>query len=192
MSDVTGAVLATLRGRAGRARLRVGVFYRGDPALLRAVLAEGHLTVVAGDRFRALFKVAERLGPAGARPFSIVEARFGALPFRPGSFDALILTRGLPSGADPTLTIAALRPYLRPGGVIVFPHPVTDGGMGRLSRALHVLRRETLPPCPRHALCESIMRAGFKEISQIVPAGRGIAPWIVTAGVVGRYEPARN
>jgi hypothetical protein len=186
MSDVAGAVLAALRGRAGRARLRVGVFYRGDPTLLRALLAEGHLTVVAGDRFRALFRVAERLGPAGSRPFSIVEARFGALPFRPASLDALILTRGLPGGADPALTIAALRPYLRPGGALVFPHPVTDGPVSRFVRALRLPSRGTLPPCPRHALCESIMSAGFKEISQIVPAGRTIAPWIVTAGVVGR------
>jgi hypothetical protein len=164
----------------------VGVFYRGDPDLLRALLAEGHLTVVAGDRFRALFRVADRLGPAGPRPFSIVEARFGALPFRPSSLDALILTRGLPSGADPAPTIAALRPYLRPGGALVFPHPVTDGSLGRLSRALGVRLRGTLPPCPRHVLCESAMSAGFKEISQIVPAGRTVAPWIVTAGVVGR------
>jgi ubiquinone/menaquinone biosynthesis C-methylase UbiE len=186
MSDVAGAVLASLRRRAGRARIKVGVFYRGDPALLRALLAEGHATVVAGDRFRQLFRVAEQLGPVGARPFSIVEARFEALPFGPGSLDALVLTRGLPSGADPAQAIAALKPFLRPGGVIVFPHPVTDGRAGALSRVLRVLWRGTQPPCARHALCASAMSAGLKEISQIVPAGRGGAPWVVTMGAVGR------
>jgi len=186
MSDLVGAVLAALRGRAGPARLRVGVFHRGNPALLRAVLAEGHATVVAGDRFRSLFKIAEQLGPSGARPFTIVEARFSALPFRRGSLDALVLTRGLPSGADPTPTLAALKQYLRPGGAIVFPHPVADGGRGHVGRALHVLRRGILPPRQRHELCESAMAAGFREVSQIDPPGWGLAPWIVTAGVAGR------
>ena len=186
MSDVKGAVLAALRRSAGRARLKVGVFYRGDSRLLRAVLAEGHATVVAGDRFRALFKIAEQLGPPGVRPFSIVEARFAALPFTPSSLDALVLTCGLPSGADPSLTIAALKPFVRPGGVIMFPHPVTDGKLGSLSRVLRVLRRGTQPPCQRHTLCASAMSAGLKEISQIVPGGRGVVPWVVTTGVVGR------
>jgi hypothetical protein len=186
MSDLAGAILAALRRRAGRARLKVGVFYRGDPAVLRAVVAEGHATVVAGDRFRALFKIAGQFGPVGSRPISIVEARFSALPFRRSSLDALVLARGLPSGADPTPTIAALKQYLRPGGALVFPHPVTDGGRGRLARPLHVLRRGILPPCPRHALCESAMAAGYREVSQIVPSGQWLAPWIVTVGVAGR------
>jgi hypothetical protein len=186
MSDVRGAVLAALRRSAGRPRLKVGVFYRGDPRLLRALLAEGHATVVAGDRFRALFKIAEQLGPPGARPFSIVEARFTALPFAPSSLDALVLTRGLPSGADLSPTIAALKPFVKPGGVIMFPHPVTDGKLGRLSRVLRVLRRGMQPPCRRHTLCASAMSAGLKEISQIVAGAKGAAPWVVTAGVVGR------
>jgi len=186
MTDVAGAVLAALRRGAGRARLKVGVFYRGNPGLLRALLAEGHVTVVAGDRFRALFRIAGKLGPPGARPFSIVEARFAALPFRPSSLDALVLTGGLPRGADLAPTIAALTPFLKPGGAIVFPHPVIDGKLGALSLALCALARGTQPPCRRHALCASAMSAGLREISQIVPRGRGAVPWIVTAGVVGR------
>jgi len=186
LTDVAGAVLAALRIRAGRARIKVGVFYRGDPGLLHALLAEGHATVVAGDRFRALFRAAQRLGIPGLRPFSIVEARFAALPFRLGSLDALVLTRGLPGGADPAATICALKPFLRPGGAIVFPHPVTDGRLGALAGAVGLLRRGTQPPCRRDLLCASAMRAGLREVCQVVPRGRTAAPWIVTSGVVGR------
>jgi len=186
LTDVAGAVLAALRKSAGRARLKIGVFYRGNPGLLYSLLAEGHATVVAGDRFRELFRAAERLGIPGERPFSIVEARFTALPFRPSSLDALVLTGGLPRGADPATTIRAFMPFVRPGGAIVFPHPVTDGARGVLVRPLRVLRRGTQPPCRRDVLCASAMSAGLREISQIVPPGRRGAPWVVTAGVVGR------
>ena len=186
MTDVAGAVLAALRRSAGRARLKIGVFYRGNPGLLCSLLAEGHATVVAGDRFRVLFRAAERLGFPGERPFAIVEARFTALPFRPSSLDALVLTAGLPRGADPAVAIRALTPFVRPGGAIVFPHPVTDGRRGALVRPFFALRRGTQPPCRRDVLCASAMSAGLREISQIVPPGRGGAPWVVTAGVVGR------
>jgi hypothetical protein len=192
MSDVAGAVVAALRARAGRSRIRVGVFYRGDLALLLALLAEGHPTVVAGDRFRALHKAAERLGPPGARRFSIVEARFDALPFAPASLDALVLARGLPSGGEPEATIAALKPFLAPGGVLVFPHPVTDGRRGFLASASRVLRRGMQRPCRRHVLCASAMGAGFRDVRQLVPAGRGAVPWIVTSGSAGRADAGRN
>ena len=186
MKDIAGAIASALRRRARGGRLRVGVFYRGRLAALDAVLSDGHETIVAGDSFRALFKAASRTGGAGRRSRVLVEARYGALPFRPGSLDALVLTDGLPRTADLTGALAALRPFLAPGGVLVFPHPVTDGRRGPLSRLLRAPFLGTLAPLSRSALCENAMAAGYCEIGQEVPKGRGLVPWIVTVGASGR------
>jgi hypothetical protein len=121
-----------------------------------------------------------------SRSYCLVEARFDALPFRPRSLDALVVLRGLPRGAPYEQTIAALELFLAPRGVLVFPQPVTDGRRGRLTRLLRAPFLRTLPPLPRHALCQGAMTVGYREIGQIVPAGRAVVPWIVTHAAAGR------
>ena len=186
MSDVAGAIAAAIRRRAGGEKLKVGVFYRGDPESLRAVLALGHHTIVAGDSFRALWRAARRIGVPKSHSFRLVEARFDALPFRPGGLDALVLLRGLPRGAAYEPTIARLKELLAPGGVVIVPHPVTDGRRGRLTRLLRAPFFRTLPPLARHALCRGAMAVGYRDVGQVVPAGRAVIPWIVTFGAAGR------
>jgi hypothetical protein len=186
MSGVAGAIVAALRRRAGKERLRIGVFYRRDPEALVAILNLGHDTIVAGDSFRALYRAARRIGVPKSHSFRLVEARFDALPFRPGSLDALVLLRGVPAGAGYESTVLALKAFLAPGGVLVFPHPVTDGRRGRLARLLRAPFFGTLPPQAREALCRGAMSAGLGEVGQLAPAGRGLVPWIVTFGASGR------
>jgi len=186
VSDLAGAIVAALRRRANGEQLRVGVFHRKEFEALGAVIAEGHWTAVAGDNFRALFLSAQRLGSAGKRSYRLAEARFDALPFRPGSLDALVLTCGLPRGLGAEAAMKALKRFLAPGGALVFPHPVTDGKRGRFARLLRLPFWKTLPPLSRHSLCRDAMSAGYCDVGQIAPAGRGAVPWIVTFATSGR------
>jgi hypothetical protein len=186
MSDVAGAIAAAVRRRAGGGRLKIGVFYRRDPERLAGVLNLGHDAVAAGDSFRALWKAARHLGVPKSRAFCLVEARFDALPFRPGGLDALVLLSGLPRGAPYEETIASLKRFLAPGGTLIFAHPVTDGRLGRLARLLRSPFLASLPPLPRHALCRGAMAVGYGDVGQIVPAGRALVPWVVTFATAGR------
>lgn len=186
MTRVAGAIAAALRARAGGERLKVGVFYRRGPGALAAILDLGHDTVVAGDSFRAIYRAARRIGAPKGPSFRIVEARFDALPFRPGSLDALVVAGGLPRGPEIERALAALRAFLAPGGVLVFPHPSTDGRRGGLVRILRAPFVRTRPPLARETLCAAAMAAGYREVGQLEPAGRRLVPWIVTFGAAGR------
>jgi hypothetical protein len=187
MSNLDAVVIRRLRSTAGGRRLKLGVLCRSDLDLVEAVAAEGHPTLVLGDRFRRLFALSRRLDRIGSQPSLIVEALFDALPVAQRSLDALVLSGGLPRGASPTETLARLRGLLAPGGLLIWPHPTTDGTRGRLGRVLVPARRGIAPPARRHRLCAWVMEAGYGAVRQ-QPATGGPVPWVVTSGVAGRLE----
>jgi hypothetical protein len=184
MSDLDLTVTRLLRAAAGGRRLRLGVLCRGDLALVEAVIAEGHPSLVLGDRFRQLFALHRRLERIGFRSVLVVEAFFDAPPVARRSLDALILSGGLPSGSSPVLTLARLRGLLTPGGLLIWPHPTTEGTRGRLGRVLVPARRGVAPPAGRHRFCAWAMEAGYRAVRQHSTRG-GPVPWVVTSGIAG-------
>jgi hypothetical protein len=185
MSDLDATVTRLLRSTAGGRRLKLGVLCRGDLALVESVIAEGHPTVVLGDRFRRLFALSRRLDRIGSRSVVVVEAFCDELPVAQRSLDALVLSGGLPGGASPAHTLARLRGLLAPGGLLVWPHPTTEGTQGRLGRVLVPARRGVAAPARRHRLCAWVMEAGYRAVRQ-QPTSGGPVPWVVTSGTAGR------
>jgi hypothetical protein len=187
MSDVDATVIGLLRLSAAGRRLRLGVLSRGNIGLVAALAAEGHRTMVIGDRFRKLFAVHRRLEDIGLRHVLVVEASLDALPVALRGLHALVLANGLPGGAAPAQTLARLRLLLAPGGLLIWPHPVIDGVRGRLGKAMAPARLGTAPPAARHRLCAWAMAAGYRAISQRATS-RGPLPWVVTTGTAGRLS----
>jgi hypothetical protein len=187
MNDLEPTVIRLLRNASGGRWLKLGVLCRGNLALVESVLAEGHPSIVVGDRFRTLFKLYDRLENIGSRPIVVIEAELDAIPIRPWSLDALVLSRGLPSVKGATEILARLRRLLAPGGLLVWPHPIGDGTRGKLGRLLVPARRGVAPPLPRHRLCTLTMRAGFRAVRQLATSG-GPVPWVVTTGTAGRLR----
>jgi len=187
MSDLAATVVRLLREAALGRQLRLCVLCRGNLALIEAVLAEGHPSIVVGDRFRTLYNLHRRVENIGLRPISVIEAELDALPLRPWSLDALVLSRGLPSGGRAAETLARLRQLLAPGGTLVWPHPVEDGTRGRLGLLIAPARRGIAPPAARHQLSALTMRAGFCAVRQHAASG-GAVPWVVTTGSTGRLR----
>ncbi|MBW2276306.1 MAG: hypothetical protein JRF63_02375 [Deltaproteobacteria bacterium] len=187
MSDLPSTVIRLLRSSAGGRWLKICVICRGNLGLVESVLAEGHPTVVVGDRFRTLYSLHRRLGGIGPRPIVVIEAELDALPLKAWSLDALVLSRGLPSGDRAAETLTRLRRLLAPGGLLIWPHPISDGTRGRLGRVLVPARRGVAPPSERHRLCASVMQAGFRAVRQQTTQG-GPAPWVVTTGSAGRLR----
>lgn len=185
MSDLHATVTGLLRSAAGGRRLRLGVLCRGDLALVEALIAEGHPTLVLGDRFRRLFALHRRLDRIGFRSVVVVEALLDDLPVAPRSLDALVLAGGLPGGDGPAHTLTRLRGLLAPGGLLIWPHPTTEGARGRLGRVLVPARRGVAAPDRRHRLCAWVMQAGYGAVRQH-PASGGAVPWVVTSGTAGR------
>jgi ubiquinone/menaquinone biosynthesis C-methylase UbiE len=114
----------------------------------------------------------------------VVEARFGYLPIGDQNLDVLIMSCGLPKGDQPLVTLKRLRRLLKPGGLLVWPHPVTDGLRGQAGRLADLFRRETLSAVCRRQLCAWTMEAGFGEVGQEQIQGL-IFPWVVTIGRAG-------
>lgn len=187
MSDLTPTVVRLLRERAGGRRLKLGALCRGNLSLVEAVLAEGHRSVVVGDRFKTLFALQRRLDSIGSRPIAIVEAELDALPMTRWSLDALVLSRGLPAGGPAVETLVRLRQLLAPGGLLIWPHPTVDGTRGRFGRVLIPARPGIASPARRHDLCAWTMEAGFRGVGQLAAQG-GPVPWVVTTGTSGRLK----
>jgi len=187
MTDLEATVIRLLRTAAGGRWLKLCVICRGNLGLAESVLAEGHPTIVVGDRFKTLFKLHSRLRGIGPRPILVVEAELDELPLKAWSLDAVVLSRGLPSGDGAPETLTRLRRLLAPGGLLVWPHPTSDGTRGRLGRVLVPARRGVAPPWERHQLCAALMRAGFRAVRQQTAQG-GPAPWVVTTGSAGRLR----
>jgi hypothetical protein len=181
MSSVNQQIVALLRRKARGQGLIVGVFHRGASGLVQAVADDGHRVLIVSDRFGPLLSAYQRVG-GGTRPnLLFVEARWQAFPLRQRSLDALVLSCGLPRGNSALDTLIELRQLIRPGGLLVWPHPLADGVSGWFGRLVAPLRWRTLSPFRREVLCARTMEAGFADVEQELPS-RQLLPWAVTSG----------
>ena len=198
MKALARCVLEAIRARVRDRRLVVGVLCRSSLPLVEAIAAEGHRAIVVSDRFCTLLALQRRLALAAGGPTLLVEAPFDALPLAPASLDALVLAHGLPrqvrppddgdpadAGDPPQVArLRRLKTLLRPGGLLVWPHPVSEGRAGRVGRVLVPVRPAITRASRRHELTAWTMRAGFGEVGQRL-ARRRLTPWAVTTGSAG-------
>ena len=174
------AIVDILRPQANGHRLNVGLLLEGNRAVAEQVAAEGHRTVVLGDRFRLLYAFYRRVNnDKESRPLT-AETRFTALPIRKQSLDALILSRGLPRGMAPQPTLERLRNLLKEAGLLIWPHPYSDGLRGRVRRGFTRARLSTIQPLERQHLSALAMASGFVDVGQVVVGGPFV-PWVVTS-----------
>lgn len=185
MRDLSAAIDQVLGGYAAGRRLRVGVLYRGDPEVVARVAAAGHALVVVGERFFPLLGLHARMGEELRARVLFAEARFGAEPLRPLSLDAVVLSRGLPSGERGIEALERLRGFLAPTGLLVWPHPVSEGWASRVARLFHPGRWPRGRVLRRAELSALTMAAGFAGVGQIAARGP-LFPWVVTHGRAGR------
>jgi hypothetical protein len=182
MSKLADTISDELTSATGNRRLTVGILFQGHSAIVQRIVADGHRTLVIGERFRILYSVYKQTRTGNPPKPLLVEALFNALPIRPGSLDALVLTEGLPLANVPRDTLIQLRNLLKDSGLFVWPHPVTDGIGGKVGRAFVPYRRGTVHAIPRDQLCSLAMASGFSEIGQ-VRLRRKFIPWIITTGL---------
>ena len=150
--------------------------------MVQQILAEGHHTIILGERFHRLYSLYKQtLGTQPPKPL-VVEARFDALPIRPGSLDALVLSQGLPVADLPQMKLVQLRTLLKDSGLLVWPHPVTNGIGGVFRRLFAPHRRDLFRAVPREQLTALAMESGFSEIGQTAFT-RKLLPWVITTGL---------
>lgn len=187
MTDMALTVASLVKRHAGGRRLDLGIFARRGTREVEALLAQGHRTIVMGDRFRFLYRLSRRLSGAPGRCL-FVETTLDDLPVAPFALDAMVLLGGLPSRREPGRTLARMRAVTKAGGIVLFPHPVVDGKRGGLARVAVPVRPGVMGPVERSRLCLWTMAAGFAQVGQRRPTGTGVAPWVVTAAVAGPRE----
>ena len=185
MSDAPARVAEILRRDFPGRRLTIGVFYRGAPAIADALVADGHRGLLVGDRFGRLYRAYRRLAMKQRPAFLAVEARFEDLPIGPRLLDAFVISPSLPRGHPPVVTLTMLRKALKPGGLLLWPHQITNGFRGRLGCALVPGRWSTASATKRQQLCAWAMEAGFGEVSQVMLQGT-VALRVLTTGRAGR------
>ncbi|MDD5307502.1 MAG: hypothetical protein PHU25_09305 [Deltaproteobacteria bacterium] len=177
-------VISLLRAQARGRRVTVAVFCRGNPALVARVAAEGHPTLVVGDRFGPLHAAFGLVPREPGDGLVFAEARLDALPVAPGSVDVVILSMGLPSRVAPASAISLFMDLVKPGGLVVWPHPASDTARGRLGTMLVPWRPGMARAVPRHEQSALAMRCGLSNVAQIA-AARPFFPWVITWGRVG-------
>ncbi len=185
MSKLADIILHELESAAGSRRLTVGVLFQGHSPIVQRIAAEGHRAIIIGERFRILYRVYKETKEANATKPLIVEAHFNALPIRPGSLDALVLSQGLPFVDMPDDALVQLRHYLKDSGLFIWPHPVTDGIGGTLGRLFFPYRPGTYHAIPRDQLCTLAMASGFSDIGQ-TRLKRKLVPWVITTGLAAQ------
>lgn len=167
-------------------RLNVGLFLRGNIPLANAIVAQHHRTIIMSDRFRPLFHFVDHFDKLPENCLA-VENTFQSMPLKPNSLDVLVLSRGLPSRMSSIESLRQLGNLLVEGGLLIWPQPITDGRLGKISRAVVPIRPGIKGPMRRHQLCHLAMKAGFREIGQHITRGTGPFPWAVTTGVTGYH-----
>jgi hypothetical protein len=182
MSKLADTIIHLLTSATENRKLTVGVLFQGNSAILQRLVADGHRTIVVGERFRILYSAYKQTRKASPPKPLMVEAHFNALPIRPGSLDALVLSQGLPLATMPQDTLIQLRSLLKDSGLFIWPHRVTNGIGGKIGRAFVPYRRGTFHAIPRDQLCTLAMESGFSEIGQVLIT-RKFIPWVITTGL---------
>lgn len=176
-------------------RLKIGIIYRGHRSIVSELAKGGHFVVVAGDKFPRLWRAYrqnKKIFQEKCPKFAEIE--FQHIPFREDSFDALVLSAGLPRGERPEIVLKRLSRYLKEDGLLIWPHPTQSGMIGRLGRIAAVWKRDRCGALPRDTLTAQAMQAGLKNIGQISVRGE-ILPWTVTFGskkIIGGYAAQQN
>ncbi len=183
-NKLPSTIVDMLKSASGRRSLNVGLLLDGNLSIAEQVAALGHRTVVMGDRFRLLYRFYRHVSKGDGHQPLTAEARFGALPVQKQSLDALILSRGLPSGAAPEIMLARLRNLLKDTGFLIWPHPVTDGWRGKVGRVIYSSRGGNLRPIARQRLSALAMESGFVDVGQVLVGGP-LVPWVVTSCRIG-------
>ena len=193
MANRAASVADRLRAFGGGRPLDVCIFARGSLAVVERVAAEGHRTVVVGDRFRPLFAAHNRLEGMGSAAFLAIEATFDDLPLAHRALDALILPGGMPAGHQVADALTRLRATLRRGGLLIWLHPSTDGLRGRFGQLFTPLLPRTARAMSRPELCAAVMAAAYGEIRQEQTSGR-LLSWSITSGIAGGrpWEPRKS
>ena len=166
MGNLSETVLQELNRGREQGRRTVGVLFQGNPAMVQQILAEGHNTIVLGERFRSLYSLYKQTQSAQPPTPLVVEARFDALPIRPGNLDALVLSQGLPTADLPRDRLVQLRALLKDSGLLVWPHPITNGvSVEEIRAIIHVI--SIYCGVPQGVECFRVARKVLQELDLI-------------------------
>jgi hypothetical protein len=181
--DVIDARIAA--AARGRRRTIALVLDRQRDAALR-LLESDHRVLIAGDRFMPLWRIWKR------RPFRAADALLAetrdALPIAPSSVDVLVFLRPFPVDGAPAAVLSDLSSLVRPGGLLLWTHPLVTGFWRRLLLRLTPRRRRPTMTA-RHELCRAAMAGGLARVEQRI-VRRGLHRFALTAGTVPGGDPA--
>ena len=161
-------LLDAVRARAGTRILDVAC----GPGFIAAAAARRGAQVTGLDFSRAMIAMAERANP----DVTFREGDAEALPFDPGSFDAVVMNFGLLHLARPDQAIAEARRVIAPGGrygFTIWAAPEEAVGFGMVLKAVETFGRTDVglpegPPFFRFSNAEECRRvmagAGFEDI----------------------------
>jgi len=143
-AGLTGQVLEVGAGTGKNLR-----HYGDDAAIVTSDLSPGML-----GRLRA--------GASGARVARVVAADVEDLPFRPGTFDAVVASCVFCSVPDPMRGLAEIRRVLKDGGRLrLLEHVRPTGLLGRVFDLLDPLATRLMGPHINRATVDNVRRAGF-------------------------------
>jgi SAM-dependent methyltransferase len=161
-------LLDAVHARAGTRILDVAC----GPGFIAAAAARRGTQVTGLDFSRAMIAMAERANPG----VTFREGDAEALPFDPGSFDAVVMSFGLLHLARPDQAIAEARRVIAPGGrygFTIWASPEEAVGFGMVLKAVETFGRTDVglpegPPFFRFSNAEECRRvmagAGFEDI----------------------------
>jgi len=176
-------ILPLLKNHETGRRLRLGIFYRGNRKLTEAIIAQKHKILLMSDNFRMLHKLYSNTHHTFESSVVAIETRFDALPVAPGSLDVFMLSKNLPKTKDPVSVLRHLKLLLKPGGVLLWPHPRTDTALGNMRPRMVPSWMSKNITAARHDICAWLMAAGYAEIEQHSPKKQGLFPWVITTGI---------
>ncbi len=138
-----------------------------------------HVVAVEPDPYM-LRRALRRRALAGSGHIDLCQAVGEALPFRDGSFDAVVATLVLCTVADPARTLHEARRVLRPGGRLYFlEHVRADGLLGRVQDAIRPLWSYFGGGCVVNRRTEATLRQVGFTVERITRTRMGLLPVIV-------------
>jgi len=170
-------------------RLRLGIFYRGNRKLTEAIIEQKHKILIMSDRFRMLHKLYSNTHHTSKSSVVAIETSFDALPVAPGSLDVFMLSKNLPKTKDPVNVLRHLKVLMKPGGLLIWPHPQADTAMGNMRPRLTPSWMSKNLTAARHDICAWLMAAGYAEIEQHSQKKQGLIPWVITTGIAHKTIP---
>jgi hypothetical protein len=178
-AELADTIAVLLKSGTGGAKLKVGLLFQTKPTVAQKIAAAGHRSIVVGDRFPLLYRIYRKARKLPGEKPGVIEARLDSLPIRSRSLDALVLLCRVPVESAAKTELRVFRDLLKDMGLLVWPHPVTDGLGAKVLSFASPFRSRTYNRAARHQLCVLVMESGFREVGQVVVQGR-LSPWVVT------------